>query len=129
MLKNKSLILATLVVIILGCISIFYFKKPVLVEDSYNITVVNNTGEDIKSVGYESKKYSGGTIKADNSMIHNKEEMYLDIKESKFKILNTNKEDKTILSQEMNIDLNDKNYKVYVEKNKENELVFYIEEI
>lgn len=48
MLKNKSLILATLVVIILGCISIFYFKKPVLVEDSYNITVVNNTGEDIK---------------------------------------------------------------------------------
>ncbi len=29
----------------------------------------------------------------------------------------------------MNIDLNDKNYKVYVEKNKENELVFYIEEI
>ena len=55
MLKNKSLILATLVVIILGCISIFYFKKPVLVEDSYNITVVNNTGEDIKSVGYESK--------------------------------------------------------------------------
>lgn len=62
-------------------------------------------------------------------MIHNKEEMYLDIKESKFKILITNKEDKTILSQEMNIDLNDKNYKVYVEKNKENELVFYIEEI
>ena len=50
-------------------------------------------------------------------------------KESKFKILITNKEDKTILSQEMNIDLNDKNYKVYVEKNKENELVFYIEEI
>lgn len=128
MLKNKSLILATLVVIILGCISIFYFKKPVLVEDSYNITVVNNTGEDIKSVGYESKKYSGGTIKANNSMIHNKE-IYLDIKESKFKILITNKEDKTILSQEMNIDLNDKNYKVYVEKNKENELVFYIEEI
>ena len=39
MLKNKSLILATLVVIILGCISIFYFKKPVLVEDSYNITM------------------------------------------------------------------------------------------
>ena len=62
-------------------------------------------------------------------MIHNKEEIYLDIKESKFKILITNKEDKTILSQEMNIDLNDKNYKVYVEKNKENELVFYIEEI
>ena len=62
-------------------------------------------------------------------MIHNKEEVYLDIKESKFKILITNKEDKTILSQEMNIDLNDKNYKVYVEKNKENELVFYIEEI
>ena len=62
-------------------------------------------------------------------MIHNKEEMYLDIKESKFKILITNKEDKTILSQEMNIDLNDKNYKVHVEKNKENELVFYIEEI
>ena len=56
-------------------------------------------------------------------MIHNKEEMYLDIKESKFKILITNKEDKTILSQEMNIDLNkDKNYEgITLKKIKNNE--------
>ncbi|ETJ16827.1 hypothetical protein Q604_UNBc4C00030G0014, partial [human gut metagenome] len=106
MFKNKSLIIAALVVIVMGAISILYFGRPVGTEESYNIIAINNTGEDIKSVGYETEKQSGGVINADNSMIQNKQEIYLEIEESKFKILITDKDDKKFLSQEMTIDLN-----------------------
>ena len=130
MLKKRSLIIAVLVVIIMGSISIFYFGKPVGSEESYNIIVINNTGEDIKSVGYETEKQSGGVINADNSMIQNKQEIYLEVKESEFKISITDKDDKKFLSQEMNIDLNkDKKYEVLIGKDKNNEYTFEIREM
>ena len=89
MFKNKSLIIAALVVIVMGAISILYFGRPVGTEESYNIIAINNTGGDIKSVGYETEKQSGGVINADNSMIKNKDEIYLEIDEAKFKMLIT----------------------------------------
>ena len=49
MFKNKSLIIAALVVIVMGAISILYFGRPVGTEESYNIIAINNTGGDIKS--------------------------------------------------------------------------------
>ena len=130
MFKNRSLIIAVLVVIMMGTISILYFGQPVGGEESYNIIAINNTGEDIKSVGYETEKQSGGVINADNSMIQNKQEIYLEIEESKFKILITDKDDKKFLSQEMTIDLNkDKKYEVLIGKDKNNEYTFEIREM
>ena len=130
MFKNRSLIIAVLVVIIMGSISILYFGQPVGSEESYNIIAINNTGEDIKSVGYVTEKQSGGVINADNSMIQNKQEIYLEIEESKFKILITDKDDKKFLSQEMTIDLNkDKKYEVLIGKDKNNEYTFEIREM
>lgn len=130
MFKNRSLIIAVLVVIMMGTISILYFGQPVGSEESYNIIAINNTGEDIKSVGYETEKQSGGVINADNSMIQNKQEIYLEIEESKFKILITDKDDKKFLSQEMTIDLNkDKKYEVLIGKDKNNEYTFEIREM
>ncbi|MFR3072231.1 MAG: hypothetical protein ACLTK8_05455 [Paeniclostridium sp.] len=43
MFKNKSLIIVTLVVIVMGAISILYFSRPVGTEESYNIIAINNT--------------------------------------------------------------------------------------
>ncbi|MDY5213327.1 hypothetical protein [Intestinibacter sp.] len=129
MFKNKSLIIAALVVIVMGTISIFYFGKPVENKESYNIIAINNTGEDIKSIGYETEKQSGDVINADNSMIKNKEEIYLDVEGSKFKMSITDKYDKKFLSQEMTIDLNkDKKYEVSIEKDKNNKYTFEIRE-
>ncbi len=48
MFKNKSLIIAALVVIVMGAISLLYFGRPVGTEESYNIIAINNTGGDIK---------------------------------------------------------------------------------
>lgn len=129
MFKNKSLIIAALVVIVMGTISIFYFGKLVENKESYNIIAINNTGEDIKSIGYETEKQSGDVINADNSMIKNKEEIYLDVEGSKFKMSITDKYDKKFLSQEMTIDLNkDKKYEVSIEKDKNNKYTFEIRE-
>ena len=129
MFKNKSLIIAALVVIVMGTISIFYFGKPVENKESYNIIAINNTGEDIKSIGYETEKQSGDVINADNSMIKNKEEIYLDVEGSKFKMSIKDKYDKKFLSQEMTIDLNkDKKYEVSIEKDKNNKYTFEIRE-
>ena len=129
MFKNKSLIIAALVVIVMGTISIFYFGKPVENKESYNIIAINNTGEDIKSIGYETEKQSGDVINADNSMIKNKEEIYLDVEGSKFKMSITDKYDKKFLSQEMTMDLNkDKKYEVSIEKDKNNKYTFEIRE-
>lgn len=129
MFKNKSLIIAALVVIVMGTISIFYFGKPVENKESYNIIAINNTGEDIKSIGYETEKQSGDVINADNSMIKNKEEIYLDVEGSKFKMSITDKYNKKFLSQEMTIDLNkDKKYEVSIEKDKNNKYTFEIRE-
>ena len=130
MFKNRSLIIAVLVVVMMGSISILYFGKPVGSEESYNIIAINNTGEDIKSVGYETEKQSGGVINADNSMIKNKEEIHLEVNEPKFKMSITDKDDKKFLSQEMTIDLNkDKKYEVLIGKDKNNEYTFEIREI
>lgn len=129
MFKNKSLIIVALVVIVMGTISIFYFGKLVENKESYNIIAINNTGEDIKSIGYETEKQSGDVINADNSMIKNKEEIYLDVEGSKFKMSITDKYDKKFLSQEMTIDLNkDKKYEVSIEKDKNNKYTFEIRE-
>lgn len=129
MFKNRSLIIAVLVVIIMGTISILYFGQPVGSEESYNIIAINNTGEDIKSVGYETEKQSGGVINADNSMIKNKQKIYLEVKELKFKMSITDKDGKKFLSQEMTIDLNkDKKYEVSIEKDKNNKYTFEIRE-
>ena len=129
MFKNKSLIIAALVVIVMGAISLLYFGRPVGTEESYNIIAINNTGGDIKSVGYETEKQSGGVINADNSRIKNKDEIYLEIDEAKFKMLITDKDDKEFLSQEMTIDLNkDKKYEVLIGKDKNNKYTFDIRE-
>lgn len=129
MFKKKSLILAVLVVIMMGTISILYFNQPIGSEESYNIIAINNTEEDIKSVGYETEQQSGGVINADNSMIQNKQETYLEIEKSKFKILVTDKDDKNFLSQEMTIDLNkDKKYEVSIKKDKNSKYTFEIRE-
>ena len=93
MFKNKSLIIAALVVIVMGAISLLYFGRP------------------------------------DNSMIKNKDEIYLEIDEAKFKMLITDKDDKEFLSQEMTIDLNkDKKYEVLIGKDKNNKYTFDIRE-
>lgn len=131
MFKNKSLIIATLIVIILGTVSLLYFKNWVKDEEVYNVVVINNTGEDIKSIGYEAKNSAGGTIKADNSMIHDKEKSHLNLEEEKFKISITDKDDKNFLSQDMIIDLKDgdKKYEVLIEKNKNDKYTFKIREM
>ena len=129
MFKNRSLIIAALVVIVMGAVSILYFGKPAESEESYNIIAINNTGGDIKSVGYETEKQSGGVINADNSMIKNKQKIYLEVKELKFKMSITDKDGKKFLSQEMTIDLNkDKKYEVSIEKDKNNKYTFEIRE-
>ena len=65
MFKNKSLIIAALVVIVMGAISLLYFGRPVGTEESYNIIAINNTGGDIKSVGYPRSGTAAGSIRQD----------------------------------------------------------------
>ncbi|WP_455542145.1 hypothetical protein [Intestinibacter sp.] len=125
MFKNKPLIIAIVVVIVMGCISFLYFDKPVAIQEQYNLIIINNTGEKIKSIGYYYDNESGGMINADNSLIKEGDKMYLNVTSRKFKLSVTDKNGRQTISPELTLNLdNNKKYEVYIEKNKDSKFIF-----
>lgn len=127
MFKKKFAVIGV-VFILMATFAIVYFNKSLNsgVEEPYNIVAINNTGEGIKYIGYFEDDESGGVTNADNSLMKNGQKVYLNIESEKFKLQVTDKNGKETVSQELSIDLDDKDktYQVSIEKNKNGKFIF-----
>lgn len=127
MFKKKFAVIGV-VFILMATFAIVYFNKSLNsgVEEPYNIVAINNTGEGIKYIGYFEDDESGGVTNADNSLMKNGQKVYLNIESEKFKLQVTDKNGKETVSQELSIDLDDKDktYQVSIEKNKNGNFIF-----
>ena len=127
MFKKKFAVIGV-VFILMATFAIVYFNKSLNsgVEEPYNIVAINNTGEGIKYIGYFEDNESGGVTNADNSLMKNGQKVYLNIESEKFKLQVTDKNGKETVSQELSIDLDDKDktYQVSIEKNKNGNFIF-----
>lgn len=127
MFKKKFAVIGV-VFILMATFAIVYFNKSLNsgVEEPYNIVAINNTGEGIKYIGYFEDDESGGVTNADNSLMKNGQKVYLNIESEKFKLQVTDKNGKESVSQELSIDLDDKDktYQVSIEKNKNGNFIF-----
>lgn len=129
MFKKKFAVIGV-VFVLMATFAIVYFNKSLNsgVEEPYNIVAINNTGEGIKYIGYFEDDESGGVTNADNSLMKNGQKVYLNIESEKFKLQVTDKNGKESVSQELSIDLDDKDktYQVSIEKNKNGNFIFII---
>ncbi|MCI6736882.1 MAG: hypothetical protein MR593_02000 [Intestinibacter sp.] len=127
MFKKKFAVIGV-VFVLMATFAIVYFNKSLNsgVEEPYNIVAINNTGEGIKYIGYFEDDESGGVTNADNSLMKNGQKVYLNIESEKFKLQVTDKNGKETVSQELSIDLDDKDktYQVSIEKNKNGNFIF-----
>lgn len=127
MFKKKFAVIGV-VFVLMATFAIVYFNKSLNsgVEEPYNIVAINNTGEGIKYIGYFEDDESGGVTNADNSLMKNGQKVYLNIESEKFKLQVTDKNGKESVSQEISIDLDDKDktYQVSIEKNKNGNFIF-----
>lgn len=127
MFKKKFAVIGV-VFVLMATFAIVYFNKSLNsgVEEPYNIVAINNTGEGIKYIGYFEDDESGGVTNADNSLMKNGQKVYLNIESEKFKLQVTDKNGKETVSQELSIDLDDKDktYQVSIEKNKNGKFIF-----
>ena len=127
MFKKKFAVIGV-VFVLMATFAIVYFNKSLNsgVEEPYNIVAINNTGEGIKYIGYFEDNESGGVTNADNSLMKNGQKVYLNIESEKFKLQVTDKNGKESVSQELSIDLDDKDktYQVSIEKNKNGNFIF-----
>lgn len=127
MFKKKFAVIGV-VFVLMATFAIVYFNKSLNsgVEEPYNIVAINNTGEGIKYIGYFEDDESGGVTNADNSLMKNGQKVYLNIESEKFKLQVTDKNGKESVSQELSIDLDDKDktYQVSIEKNKNGKFIF-----
>lgn len=127
MFKKKFAVIGV-VFVLMATFAIVYFNKSLNsgVEEPYNIVAINNTGEGIKYIGYFEDNESGGVTNADNSLMKNGQKVYLNIESEKFKLQVTDKNGKETVSQELSIDLDDKDktYQVSIEKNKNGNFIF-----
>ena len=127
MFKKKFAVIGV-VFVLMATFAIVYFNKSLNsgVEEPYNIVAINNTGEGIKYIGYFEDDESGGVTNADNSLMKNGQKVYLNIDSEKFKLQVTDKNGKESVSQELSIDLDDKDktYQVSIEKNKNGNFIF-----
>ncbi len=127
MFKKKFAVIGV-VFVLMATFAIVYFNKSLNsgVEEPYNIVAINNTGEGIKYIGYFEDDESGGVTNADNSLMKNGQKVYLNIESEKFKLQVTDKNGKESVSQELSIDLDDKDktYQVSIEKNKNGNFIF-----
>ena len=127
MFKKKFSVIGV-VFVLMATFAIVYFNKSLNsgVEEPYNIVAINNTGEGIKYIGYFEDDESGGVTNADNSLMKNGQKVYLNIESEKFKLQVTDKNGKETVSQELSIDLDDKDktYQVSIEKNKNGKFIF-----
>ena len=127
MFKKKFAVIGV-VFVLMATFAIVYFNKYLNsgVEEPYNIVAINNTGEGIKYIGYFEDDESGGVTNADNSLMKNGQKVYLNIESEKFKLQVTDKNGKESVSQELSIDLDDKDktYQVSIEKNKNGNFIF-----
>ena len=127
MFKKKFAVIGV-VFVLMATFAIVYFNKSLNsgVEEPYNIVAINNIGEGIKYIGYFEDDESGGVTNADNSLMKNGQKVYLNIESEKFKLQVTDKNGKETVSQELSIDLDDKDktYQVSIEKNKNGNFIF-----
>lgn len=127
MFKKKFAVIGV-VFVLMATFAIVYFNKSLNsgVEEPYNIVAINNTGEGIKYIGYFEDDESSGVTNADNSLMKNGQKVYLNIESEKFKLQVTDKNGKETVSQELSIDLDDKDktYQVSIEKNKNGNFIF-----
>lgn len=87
----------------------------------YNLVVINNGKEGIKSLGYKSNSYSGGVSNADDSLINHGEKIYFYMESNEFSLSLIDKNNNTFNSKKFNVDFTDKTkiYKVSVEENED----------
>ena len=119
----KSIILFLLIsMFINGC----YNNQKITNKREYNLIVINNSKEDIKSYEYKSNNSSGGASYADNSYIKPGDKFNFFISGNEFQLSIIDKNNRTFSSENFNANFNNKNniYKISIDKNEAGEWNF-----
>ncbi|MDV4152620.1 hypothetical protein R0131_17470 [Clostridium sp. AL.422] len=120
---SKVIFLCLIISIFLnGCLT---YQKSTNKRD-YNLIVINNSKEDIKSYAYKTNNSSGGANYANNSFIKKGDKFHFLIDGNKFQLSIIDKNNNTISSQEFNADFNNKNkvYVISIDKNEDGDWSF-----
>lgn len=98
-------------------------------NESYNLLITNNSGENFKSIGFHQKHSSGGASNADNSFIEAGDEFKIYMESDEFSLNVIDTYGNEIMSQKFNADFsNNKNkvYKISIEKDFSGSLEFIL---
>ena len=119
----KSIILCLIIsMFINGC----YNNKKNINEREYNLIVINNSKEEIKSYEYKSNDSSGGAAYADNSYIKTGDKFNFLISGNELVLTIIDKNNNSFSSEKFDADFNNKNriYVISIDKNEDGEWSF-----